>query len=179
MAAEDPAAKRYALAAFSVAQEKGDLDGWRSAIEQIADFMSMPAVQPALENSRVPVQAKMSVIEQSLTGLPQIQLNFARLLVQKGRVGLAREIANQFIGLVEEAQSVVRASAKTAVPLSDAERETLLQRLRERTGRQVVLVTEVDPQLLGGVVIQIGDELIDASTRTRLIHLKQRLVGAV
>jgi F-type H+-transporting ATPase subunit delta len=175
----DPAAKRYALAAFAVAQERNDLEGWQEAITQIADLMSMPEVRAALENSRVPFNSKVAVIEQSLPGLSPLQINLAKVMVQKRRVELARQVADQFTELVEETRGVVRATARTAVPLSDGEHTALLQRLQEQTGRRVILTTDVDPTLLGGVVVQIGDQLIDASTRSRLDSLRDQLVGAI
>jgi len=106
-------------------------------------------------------------------------LNLAHLLVSKGRTDAAVAIAEQFARLAEEHRGLARAKAITAVPLSEADLQTLTTRLREKTGRQVVLETEVDPSILGGVVVQIGDRLIDGSTRARLEALRDSLVGAV
>ncbi len=106
-------------------------------------------------------------------------MNFARLLVRKGRTALATDIASEFHILLEEQQGISRAHATTAVPLTDAERETLTESLREQTGNQIVLETDVDPAMLGGVIVQIGDRLVDASTRAKLEALRQNLVGSL
>lgn len=177
--AESLAARRYALAAFELAQENKDADAWRDALRQIAEFMGDPEVRAVLENTRVSQEPKQRLIEAALGDLPSLPMNLARLLVRKNRTALAVEIAEQFKRQMEEQQGISRARAITAVPLGDAEREALTRRLAEQTGGEVVLETEVDPDLLGGVVVQIGDRLIDASTRTKLRSLRDNLTRAV
>lgn len=179
MAAGDLAAKRYAQAAFEIARERDELAAWHNAMASISAFLTVPDVKAAMEDARIPLDAKLRVAEQSLTDLGVTQLNFARILVRKGRIVLAAEIADEFNRLVEESEGIVRAIARTAVALSDAERGQLQQNLELRTGKRVLLETEVDPLLLGGLVVQIGDQLIDASTRARLSSLRESLVGAV
>src|SRR5205085_1580864 len=82
--------------------------------------------------------------------LPGLALNLARLLVRKGRTALAPAIASQFKQMVETQQGIERATATTAVPLTDSERQNLSQRLESQTGHRIVLETAVDPALLGG-----------------------------
>lgn len=176
---EGLAAKRYALAAFELAQEHGDTNAWLSAIRQIAEFMGDPEVRRVLENSRVSQEPKQRLIDAALGDLPVLPRNLAKLLVRKNRTALAVEITSQFEDLLEAQRGVSRARAVTAVPLGSAERDALARRLREQTGKEVLLETEVDPELLGGVVVQIGDRLIDASTRARLRALRESLIRAV
>jgi len=176
---ENLAAKRYAIAAFELAQEHNDTDAWLNAVRQIAEFMGDPEVKRVLENTRVSQEPKQRLIEAALNELPQLPLNLAKLLVRKNRTELAVDIADQFQQLLEQQRGVSRARATTAVPLGEPEREALSQRLAEQTGGEVILETVVDPDLLGGVVVQIGDRLIDASTRTRLRELRSSLVNAV
>jgi len=171
---ESLAAKRYAQAAFELAGN--DLAGWQRAIEEMAEFMGDEEVRKVLENSRIPQEPKMRLVAAALANLPALQLNLARLLVRKSRTGLAPEIAEQFRGLVAGQQGIQKAVATTAVPLTSAEQEALSQRLEASTGHPVELQTEVDPDLLGGVVVQIGDRLIDASVRGRLDALRKTLV---
>jgi F-type H+-transporting ATPase subunit delta len=172
---ENLAAKRYAIAAFELAQEHNDMDAWLGAVQQIAEFMGDPEVKRVLENTRVSQEPKQRLIEAALGDLPALPLNLAKLLVRKNRSELAVDIADQFQQLLEGQRGVSRARATTAVPLGDAEREALSRRLAEQTGGEVVLETEVDPGLLGGVMVQIGDQLIDASTRSKLRALRASL----
>lgn len=171
------AARRYAQAVFELAQERGDAAAWQDSLRQIAEFMSDPEVRRVLENARVSQEAKQRLVAAALADLPGLALNFARLLVRKGRTNLAWQIAEQFNQMLEAQSGISRARAITAVPIGDAEREALERRLEEQLGRKVVLEPEVDPNLLGGVVIQIGDRLIDASTRAKLRALRESLVG--
>jgi F-type H+-transporting ATPase subunit delta len=173
------AAKRYAVAAFELAQEHNDSDAWLSAVRQIAEFMGDTEVKRVLENTRVGQEPKQRLIEAALGDLPALPLNLARLLVRKNRTALAVDIAGQFERLLEEQRGVARARATTAVPLGDGEREALSQRLAQQTGGEILLETAVDPELLGGVVVQIGDRLIDASTRAKLRALRTSLTRAL
>jgi F-type H+-transporting ATPase subunit delta len=173
------AAKRYALAALELAQERGDADAWLDAIRQIADFMGDREVRRVLENTRVSRDPKQRLVETALSDLPPLPLNLARLLVRKNRTSLAGEIAAQFEQLLEAQRGISRARAVTAVPMGDAERDALSRRLQEQTGREVVLETSVDPGLLGGLVVQVGDRLIDASTKAKLRALRESLVRAM
>jgi F-type H+-transporting ATPase subunit delta len=175
---ENLAAKRYAIAAFELAQEHNDTDAWLNAVRQIAEFMGDAEVKRVLENTRVGKEPKQRLIDAALGDLPALPLNLARLLVRKNRTELAVDIAEQFGQLLEQQRGVSRARATTAVPLGDAEREALSQRLAQQTGGEVVLETAVDPELLGGVVVQIGDRLIDASTRSKLRALRDNLTRA-
>jgi F-type H+-transporting ATPase subunit delta len=177
--ANELAAKRYARAAFEVAVEEGQVNQWSPALARVAHFLSDGDAARALENSRVGQDVKHRLVDAGLGDLPKTPLNLAHILVNKGRTGIAVQIAEQFARLVEEHQGIARARAVTAVELSDTDREALSQRLRESTGRQVVLETEVDPSILGGVVVQIGDRLIDGSTKAKLEALRESLVGAV
>lgn len=179
MATAELAAKRYAHAAFEIAVEKGDVGDWTTGIERMAAFMSDPEVRRVLENTRVSRERKQELVQAGLGDLPPLLLNLARLLVRKGRTSLAPDLAEEFTRLAEEQHGITRARAVTAVALNDGERDALRRRLRERTGGEVLLETEVDPDVLGGVIVQIGDRLIDASMRARLEALRNNLVGAV
>jgi F-type H+-transporting ATPase subunit delta len=176
---ETLAAKRYALAAFELARDHEAIDVWRDAIGQIAEFMTDPEVKRVLENTRVGQEPKQRLVQAALNDLAPLQLNLARLLVRKQRTALAADIAFAFNQLIEAERGITRARARTAVPLSEEETADLARRIQEQTGNEVILEVEVDPSVLGGVVVQIGDRLIDASTRARLQALRENLVGAL
>ena len=176
---ETLAAKRYALAAFEIAREQGSIDAWQDALGQIADFMSDPEVKRVLENTRVTQEPKQRLIEAALGDLPAMPLNFARLLLRKHRTALSPDIAMAFNELIDVERGIQHALVRTAVPLTEAETADLARRLQAQTGQEVILRVEVDPSVLGGLVIQIGDRLIDASTRARLQAMRESLVGAL
>ncbi len=99
--------------------------------------------------------------------------------MRKNRTALAGDIAFEFGQMLEAESGIQRAHVRTAVPLSDAEIAGLARSLQQQTGHEVIIDVEVDPSVLGGVVVQIGDRLIDASTRARLQAMRDTLVGAL
>jgi F-type H+-transporting ATPase subunit delta len=104
--------------------------------------------------------------------------NLARLLVYRGRFSLLPQINRVLEEMVDQRNGVVRAKATTAVPLSEEERDGVVRRLRTMTSaRDIRLETEVNPAIIGGLVVRVGDRLIDGSTRARLIQLRRRLAG--
>jgi len=173
------AARRYAQAAFDLAVERDETRSWELALALIASFMSDAEVRRVLENTRVDVRSKLQLIDAALGEVPMLPLNLARILVTKNRTSLAPQIEEQFKRLVEEREGVARVVARTAVPLTDGEQEALAARISQQTGRRVILETSVDPALLGGVVVQIGDRLVDASVRGRLEGLRDRMVNSI
>ena len=180
MAAGDLAAKRYARAIFDLGVESNaNLDEWSRAVDTMAQFMSDPEVRRVLENSRVAQDAKLHLIEAALSDLPQLPLNLARLLVRKSRTALAMQLSAEFQALVAVREGIEHVRATTAVTLNEQERQDLVQRLEAQTGKKVLLETDVNPSMVGGLVVQIGDRLIDASTRAHLAALRENLVGAL
>ena len=179
MATGDLGAKRYAQAAFELASESNSLSDWGVALGRIAEFMGNPEVEGVLENTRIATDAKLALIESALIDVSPQALNLARLIVRKGRTRLAPEIATEFARLSDESQGISHAIAVTAVPLSEAERVALVDRLQAQTGKRILLETEVDPSLIGGLRLQIGDKMVDGSTRARLSALRENLVGSV
>jgi F-type H+-transporting ATPase subunit delta len=173
------AAKRYAQAAFAIASDRGDFQSWQASLNRIAAFTAEPDYARLLESSRVPLETKHRLVDAGLRDLRRLALNFAHVLVDKGRTSLGSQIAEHFTALVEAHEGVARALVTTAVPLTDTERASLAARLQQSTGGRVEVQTEVEPQIIGGVIVQIGDKLFDGSTRARLAALKGSLMGAM
>jgi len=172
------AAKRYAEAVLQLAKEKGRLEEWAEQLDFIARVLGHPEVAEALDNARLPVAQKLRILEEYLVGLDPLVLNLAKLLVARGRAHLAGDIAEAYRELVDEERGIVHAHVTTAVPLSEEEKQALVRRLEEATGRKVVLHDQVDEGIIGGMVIRIGDRLIDGSTRSQLMALRRQLEEA-
>jgi F-type H+-transporting ATPase subunit delta len=99
-------------------------------------------------------------------------------VADKGRAAQLEEIASEFERLVAEHEGVVHAELTTAVELSDAEADKLLQQIEQASGRKVEATRAVDPELIGGIVLQVGSHRLDASVRGRLDRLRRQLVAA-
>ena len=172
------AAKRYAEAAYQLARERGTVEPWSAALELMAAAFRDPQMAAAMDNARILTAAKLRLVEGTLEGIDPLALNLARLLVARGRTALAPQIAEAFQERVDEERGVAHALVMTAVPLSDGEKVAIADRLKEVTGKRIVLETQVDENIVGGLVARIGDRLIDGSTKSRLLALKKQLQGA-
>jgi F-type H+-transporting ATPase subunit delta len=112
------------------------------------------------------------IVRQVVPEIRPAELNLFRLLRRKSRLGLGPSINSYFRELWDEERGIERAVVRTAVELSGDQRDSIAARLSTATGKQVQLEAEVDPSLLGGAVVRVGDRLIDGSTRTRLRSLR-------
>jgi len=171
------AAKRYAQAAFDIARERDELDRWVEDLRAIVDLAAQPGVTEVLASSRVPFDVKEHLLQSGLANIGPLALNLARLLVQKGRIAQAEQVLEEYQRLLDEHRGRAQALVLTAVPLSEDEEKAVAHRLRELTGKEIVLEGRVDPEILGGLVARVGDRLIDGSTRTRLLELRRQLAG--
>ena len=173
----DVAAKRYAEAAYLLAQEDGKEEAWSQGLAAMGSLFADEQVRMLLEGKRLPPAEKTRLVERGLAGVDPLVLNLARLLLRRGRTSLGPHIAEAFQELLDEAKGVTHATVTSAVPLTKEDERAVERRLREITGGEVTLETEVDESILGGLVVRIGDRLIDGSTRSRLLALKRRLAG--
>ena len=104
-------------------------------------------------------------------------MNLVRVLNERNKLMLARGIQTAFQEMVDERLGIAHATVTTAVQLSDEERNAIAAKLSSMTGKRVDVTAVVDESIIAGVIARIGDQLIDGSTRTRLIALKRRLEG--
>jgi F-type H+-transporting ATPase subunit delta len=169
-------AKRYAQAAFQIAQEQGTLDQWLADLTTLADAASDPEVSAFFVNPNVRERDKHAALER-IFARPEQQyvLNLARLLVDRRRFEIAPELLEVFRDLVLDARGIAIADVTTAVELTPAEREQIRTRLARIVGREVELRPHVDPSVIGGLVARIGDQLIDGSVSTQLRMMRAAL----
>ena len=174
----DPAAKRYAQAAFELARDKAELDVWDRDLSALGEALTTPGAMPFLASRQMPEEAKQDFLRRVIGQPAPLVWNLLRLLSQKNRLSLLPQIIEAFQQLVDEERGIAHAQIVTAVPMSGEERAAIARRLSELTGKQVQIETREDPEILGGLVARIGDRLIDGSTKTRLIALKRQLAGS-
>lgn len=179
MASTVVSARRYAEAAFALAVESDTLDRWSGDLLTMANFIAEPEVTGIIASGRVPRDEKMRLLEAGLKAyVSPLAMNLVRLLEQRGKAILAREIQVAFQSMVDERRGIAHAVVTTAVPLADDERAAIAAKLSSLTGKQVDVTAVVDQAILGGIVARIGDQLVDGSTRSRLAALKRSLQGA-
>ena len=173
----DPAARRYARAGFDLARDRGELDAWERDLRTLAEVLATAEAQQFVAGREAGREAKESFLQRAAGELTPLVWNLVRLLNTKGRLALLPQIAESFQELVDAHRGVAHAQVLTAVPLSGDEEQAMARRLSELTGKQVIVHPHEAPEILGGLVARIGDELVDGSTRNKLEALKRQLAG--
>jgi F-type H+-transporting ATPase subunit delta len=169
----------YATALFEAARDQDRLAPVRDELAQIVEAEAeVPELRELLRNPQLDPRARAGALEDLLSGGEELLRNFLRVLADKGRTGSLEEIAREFERLNAEHDGIVHAELTTAVELSDEEAQTLLQRIEQASGRKVEATRSVDPDLIGGIVLQVGSHRLDASVRGRLERLRRELVTA-
>jgi F-type H+-transporting ATPase subunit delta len=172
------AARRYAEAAFQIASRDDAVDEWQERLDQLAALMADDRVQRLAGNPALPLEERERVLREALAWRAgDAALNLVRLLLHRGRLGLASAIAREYRRLVQRARGIVPAVVTSASELSEPEQTAVRERLEAMTGQSVQMTVELDPDLIGGVVVRIGDHMIDASVRGRLERLRDQLVA--
>jgi len=178
MAERGSSARRYAEAAWEIALRDGTADAWLGDLHRAAAAFTEPRVAEILRNPTVPVDERRRLVEGVAGGrLSARSLNLVTLLLQRGRIELLPQVAAELQRLADRNAGVTRAFVTSASALSADERRRLTDRLAQLTGGTVELTTQVDPGILGGVVVRLGDRMIDGSVRGRLERLRSQLVS--
>jgi len=170
-------ARRYAQAVFQIAVERAEPDRWQSDLRKIASLGEDAAFTMLLESPRLHFDDKARLLAEQLDDVNPLALNLVYLLVTRGRLSIAGEIADEYQRLLDSYHGIEQAEVITATPLDDEERLKLEERLGDVVGKKVVIKPEVDSSLIGGIVARIGGKLLDGSTRNRLEALKRELSG--
>ena len=171
--------RTYARALFDAAKERGAVAGVREELEDfVAAMRSVPELHDTLVNPQLDPRVKRSALESLLAGGNERVRNFLLLLAEKGRIGELEAIAEEFERLVAAAEGVLDVELTTAYELSDEEAGEIVRQIEQSSGRRVEAARKVDPDLIGGIVLQVGSRRVDASLRGRLNKLRQELTTA-
>ncbi len=171
------AARRYAQAVFEMADRAGTLDRWERDLGTLADAFGDPLLATFFESPRAPEDEKRALVQRLLgPDAEPLVLNLAALLIRRGRFGMLPALYGAFRDMLLERRGVAVAQVTTAVPLNEAEEDAVRRRLGALVGKQIELRTEVDPDIIGGIVARVGDQLIDGSVINQLRRLRERLI---
>ena len=167
----------YAEALFEAAKEKGRL---AEVHEALADFAAAieatPELASVLRNPQLEPDAKSRILVDLAGDEDPLFTNFLRLVAEKGRAGEIEEIAAEFERLMAKEERRLTVELTTARELSDEEAQEIVAQIEKAAGRTVEATRQVDPALVGGIVLQAGSYRVDASVRGRLERLRQELV---
>jgi F-type H+-transporting ATPase subunit delta len=171
--------RKYARALFEAAKERGRLEQVR---DELGDFVStindVPELRSLLRNPQLDPRARRAALDELLGDSDELVRNFLLLTAEKGRSGQIEEIHREFERLVAAEERRLRVELTTAYELSEDEARGLVKQIEDASGQRVEATRRVDPDLIGGLVLQAGSLRVDASVRGRLERLRQELATA-
>lgn len=171
-------ARRYAEAAFEIAERDDSMSAWLSAMSTAEERLTAPEVTSLLSNPAIAAGSRIEVLDRLLAGDVQgAQRNLLALLIRRGRFEQLPEVIREFTRLYRVREGIVEATVTSAASLDDAALEALRTRLETSTGKHIELRQAVDPELLGGLQVHVGDQLIDGSVKGRLERLRADLTN--
>ncbi len=171
--------RRYSQAVFNIALQAKELNRWQSDLRRITSLVKDDALFALLQDAGLDFSNKARVLSERLGDINPQALKLVSLLVAKGRLDMIGDIADGYQRLLDNYHGIEGAEVAevtTAIPLDDEDRLRLAQRLTTMIGKPVVLKPKVDSSLIGGIIIRIGDKLIDGSIRSKLEALKNELL---
>jgi len=169
--------RRYAQALFEAAGRAGQVDQVEEELRQIDQILrSSPQLMRAFQAPTIGGPRKVQLVRDIFSGrASELTVRFLCLAVRRRREGVLPRAYQEFHRLANEARGVIPVQVTAAVPLTGDEERSLAAALGRRTGKSVELRLAVDPEILGGLVVRMGDTVMDGSVRTRLRLLRQRL----
>jgi F-type H+-transporting ATPase subunit delta len=176
LALSGSAARRYAEALLALAQDERAVGEVRSSLEKLAPVFDRVTIA-GLRDPSVPMKQRVEALSSALKAEPDVVRSLLVLLLEGDRIALVPQIALAFGDLVDQREGIAKARITTAVPLDEAARPELVRRLERESGRKLRATFAVDPTLIGGAKVQIGDHLIDSSVRAKLTALGRQLAS--
>lgn len=172
-------ARNYAETLFVLARRADDLPGWGTMIGDVADAMAQNAtLRLFLESPRVSAVRKNDVLGKALSDdTPRTFLRFLQSMVTHRRQMLIPEVAREYRTLVDEAEGRLHANVTVARETPDEERSAIAAQLSRVFKKEVVPHLTVDPSIMGGVIVHVGDTVLDGSVKKRLATLRRRMVA--
>ncbi len=177
---EPTIARNYAEALLEIAERWGEIELYGQLIAAIAGAMEADErIRLALESPRVPRQLKQQILERALSErAPERFVRFLAAVLKRGRQGLLPEISREYLALVDLKFNRVHAGITLAREPDSRLAAEIKRRLGRIIGKEVIPHYRADPRILGGIVVRIGDRVMDGSLRRKLLALRRQMLGA-
>ncbi|MHB1502103.1 MAG: F0F1 ATP synthase subunit delta [Candidatus Dormibacteria bacterium] len=175
-------ARHYAKAIFELAQQDTAFDAWRRRLSRLRELLEGTALGPAMRSPEFSAAQRRQLAQAVLdrdSGIDKEAANLLRLLIESRRTALLRAIELGYQELVDRAEGRVKAQLATAVEVAPSELTRFSKELSARLGVEVNFQAQVDPSLLGGAVVRVGDRVFDASLKTKLQQLRREMLTEV
>ena len=169
--------KTYSEALFEVAIEENKIDLFQSEIDFVADsLVEFPEFCELIKSPTISKTEKKQIINEVYKEkISQEMLNFIMIIIDKSRASFIESIRKDFKDKVNSHKGIVNAVATTAIPLSDEDKVRLVQKLSAITGKTIKLTNDVNKDIIGGVMVKIGDKVIDGTLKGKLDNIKDEL----
>lgn len=172
-------ARRYAGALFEAAKDADIIDKVESDLGMMTySLNAVPRLSETLSHPLIPSEKKKEIAREIFEGnVDVITLDFLCLLIDKRREEVLTDIETEYIQIADNWSGIVKAAVTSVVELTEDEQRRLQSKIAAQTGKTVVLEMHQDPSLIGGVVVKIGDTIIDGSIKSYLAALRDQLLG--
>lgn len=172
-------AKKYAVAMFELAQEENKLVEYGEQLAEISTlFKTQPELKAFMSNPQIQPSAKKELLNKVFgSDIEKSVHNFMLLLIDKRRIALIEEIVGEYEALYNEVRNIVVAHVTTAVAMEKPQEKALTAKLEAITGKHIQLKTHIDKSIIGGVVVKMGDKLIDGSVTSKIKSLGKQLMA--
>jgi F-type H+-transporting ATPase subunit delta len=175
---ETTIARNYAEAAFELGERSGNTDRYAELLDAVAGAVeSTPEVQGVLMSPRVPKAEKIRLLGAALKGAPREFVLFLQALLKRGRQRLLREISTEYQALLDIKHNRIRAGVTLARQADPALQREIQEALSRELGKEVIAAFHLDPEILGGTVVRIGERIHDGSVRRRMTKLRRQLLS--
>lgn len=169
----------YARSLFEVAREQDKLDTVREQLGELADALADDQqLQVFFFSPYFSAKEKVDGLHKAVTGADEIVVNFLELLIEKHRMPALMRIRRTFDRLWQEHNRLLPVQVTSAVELDERTVSQIGDRIAEQTGRKVDLTARVEPDILGGIIVRVGNSVLDASIRHRLDKLRRHVARA-
>jgi ATP synthase F1 delta subunit len=169
----------YARSLFEVAKDQGKLDEVRDQLTAIADALAESReMQQFFFSPYFSTTEKEEGLEEVVSGADPVVLNFLKLLIENHRMPVLFRVRDEFEQLWEQENKLLPVQVTSAIELDKATVKQIGDKIAEQTGRKVDLSAEVEPDILGGIVVRVGNSVLDASIRNRLEQLRKQVARA-
>ena len=174
----EASAKRYAQAIFQIALEGNTLDQWVDGLSFIETSLNNPQFLDLLDAPQIPASEKITIAKNTLgKNVDPLAVNLVSLLSTRNMVSLIPSISKEYVALLDTHRGIERALVTTAVQINTDHLTKITKVLEKISGHQIQVSSAVEPRILGGLIAQIGDRIVDGSARRRLQTMRNDIVG--
>jgi F-type H+-transporting ATPase subunit delta len=171
-------ARNYAEALFELGERSGNIELYANLLDAVAAAVEQtPRVEAILMSPRIPKAEKAQLLGAALRDTPREFVLFLQALVRRGRQQILRPVATEYMNLLDQKLDRVRAGVTLARTPDEKLKRNIQEALSRQLGKQVIPAFSVDPEILGGTIVRVGERVLDGSVRRRMTKLRRQLLS--